>query len=153
MNKVQILLALALVACFCVTLTKSLSCYICDSSSGQNCNHTTTTATCNSSLAQQTVNYGVQYLNANLTQLNATSSTYNCVYDLISAGTTNHTYLGCVYSTVNICNFTPRSYTARHCLVCSGNNCNRNPADRATGSIFTLTAAIVLAFVAKIMYN
>ncbi|XP_004521064.1 uncharacterized protein LOC101455265 [Ceratitis capitata] len=154
MHGAQICVVLFLVACSCFTLTTSLSCYICDSSLGQNCSTSTTTATCNSALAQQTTNYALQYLNTTIAQLNVTSSTYACVSDYMMTATSNHSYLGCAYSTVNICNFEARKMNyLRYCDWCSNNNCNRNPADRVNSNIITMGVTMMLLFVAKILCN
>ncbi|XP_067640788.1 uncharacterized protein [Eurosta solidaginis] len=155
MNKAQVLVGLTFLAFCCITLTTSLNCYICDSSQGQNCSSPTNIQTCNATLAQSTVTYGLSYTNASFQQLNVSSSSFACVNDYItSPNSVPHYYLGCAYKNLEICSLGTRVPNSnRTCITCSGDKCNfRNPADRTMGSIFTVgTAAIALAFISKLL--
>ncbi|XP_039961661.1 uncharacterized protein LOC126759563 [Bactrocera neohumeralis] len=157
MNKVLIFPIVCLIACSWIGLTTSLDCYVCDSTSGQNCNDKQS-AKCDPELAQQTVNYARKYLSVNETILNTTSSTYICVFDTILRNNFMQFYYGCSYSTIDICSFTAVGFIRYNfCNNCNTSDCNTNNNGYYTNNgnysstySFTLTASIILALIAKL---
>uniref|UniRef100_A0A034WRQ5 Protein sleepless n=1 Tax=Bactrocera dorsalis TaxID=27457 RepID=A0A034WRQ5_BACDO len=159
MNRVLIFPIVCLIACSFINLTTSLDCYICDSTSGQNCNDKQS-ATCDPELAQQTVNYMRKYLYVNETILNTTSSTYSCVVeDILRNKGVMQFYYGCSYSIIDLCSFMAVGFSQYQvCYKCNTNDCNtnfnnsyfNNNGNYSSTYSFTLTASIILALIAKL---
>ncbi|XP_034473587.1 uncharacterized protein LOC117780990 [Drosophila innubila] len=139
-----------LFAFICVQYATSLSCYTCENAI--NCKNATKT-TCTNAIATVTSNHLGVY-NDNVTHLN--SLRFDCLalkYTYPNNNSISYQLHGCVHPDLHACNLALKhkySSWKKTCKLCSGDNCNKNPAGKMSSSVFTIVATVLGLVLAKI---
>ncbi|XP_016973829.1 uncharacterized protein LOC108040754 [Drosophila rhopaloa] len=146
---VKALIASLLVAFVCVQIADSLVCYTC--TTPNDCK-SPKKVTCTNAAANET-SHNLEVYHQGVRNL--TSTRFDC---LALKYTWNNNVInqihGCIHPNVGACSLSLKPayghYNKTHCLTCSGNKCNKNPAGKMSSSTLTIAASVLGLLLVKI---